>query len=171
MPAPPCATTSTAISTGKTTKLSVNQQEPLTLFQRLAIGQRSLQASSQAAQNCVCDSSGWDEARGTTHAPGTLNTGSTEADPSAVIPEPPSSQCGQDSAATVIGEDPPQEENMLRQAESSSDDEKEDVWSQNVMSVSNLEMSQALTSRIRLPDAVHVPLMPSQGDSTDPVSE
>lgn len=149
-------TTSTAISTGTTkVELLVKEQKPCTLFHRLATGHRSQEASLQAAQNCVCENAGGDAAKETSETDDTLQAGNTQADPSTPPPEPSKLQAELVSSSPALNAVQSPEESLPEQDEDAENEE--DASPDNVLSISNLQLSQALPSKIRLPDSVHVP--------------
>ena len=149
-------TTSTTVSTGSTnSQLPEKELGGCTLFHRLAIGYLSQAASLQAAQNCVCEPVGGNAVDQASHALETVQAVKTEPESSKSAADLPSSllvhhtvQLPKDSAPVHVK------------------DAEEDEHPDNVLSISNFQLSQALTSRIRLPDAVHVPVTAFCGRDT-----
>ena len=141
------ATTSTAVSTASTkSQLPEKGKEGCTMFHRLAIGYRSQAASLQAAQNCACENVG-DAAGETSHAPETLPVVNTETNSCTSAVDVAS------SSPVQLTVQPPEDS-----VSGHTDDAEEDVCPDSILSISNLQLAQALTSKIRLPDAVHVPV-------------
>lgn len=142
-------TTSTAVCTGGThTEPQGKKQQSYTMFQRFVMGHMSQEASFQAAQDCVCQYTDRGKA-----GDSPIVTADVQTEP-ACTTEPGTAE---PSDPEVSDAGPSQLE--LSQGGSHINVGAEDVSEGNVLSISNMQSSQALTSRIRLPDAVHVPVL------------